>query len=267
METPLDPSLRERILARLGIEAPAIDAPGLDALYRAWCRNIPFDNGRKRLALVRGDPAPLPGGEPDAFFRFWLEHGGSGTCWPTSNALHALLAACGFDARRVSASMFDNGTHNHGSVIVRLGGRDLLVDSSMLAEVALELKPNKDFDTCHSLYRVIGEHQEAGWLVSFPSPHSGELMPCRLLADPVSEAFYLERYEASRQESPFNAFLYARRNADNRTVLFLGRKRIVRTAHGIEQQELQGAALEAALVDDLGYSSRFVEELLRADAL
>ncbi len=267
MPLPLDPQLLERVLSRLGIDASGTDATALNALYRAWCRNVPFDNGRKRLALVRDEPGPLPGGDPESFFLHWLEHGASGTCWPSSNALHALLVSYGFDARRISASMFDSGTHNHGSVIVCIEGRELLVDSSMLTEEAVELTPGSDFDTGHSLHRIVGKSQEAGWLISFPTAHKGDLMPCRLLSDPVSEEFYLERYEVSRKESPFNAFLYARRNREGYGVLFLGRTRIVRTPQGVEQQELEGDALEAALAHDLGYSTAFIEELVREGAL
>ena len=267
MQSALAPVLLERILSRLGIDTPSIDRAGLDALYQAWCHNVPFDNGRKRLALVRGEPGPLPGGDPDSFFRFWLEHGASGTCWPSGNALHALLVSCGFDVRRVSASMFDIGTHNHGSVIARVDGREVLVDSSMLTDAVLELTPGAAFDTGHGLHRVLGDPQEAGWLLSFPSPHSGDLVPCRLLDDPVSEAFYLERYEVSRKESPFNAFFYARRNGEGRSVVFLGQTRVVRGADGIEQQELEGDALEGALAEDLGYSADFIDELLREGVL
>ncbi len=266
MQSVLDSDLRRQILSRFGISAPSIDRSGLDVLYRAWCRNIPFDNGRKRLALVRGEPGLLPGGDPDQFFRFWLEYGASGTCWPSSNALHALLLSCGFDARRISASMFDVGSHNHGSVIVRVEGREMLVDSSMLTDAVVELPSGASFDTGHPLYRVTGEAQQAGWLLSFPSPHKGDLMPCRLLDDPVEEAFYLERYEVSRQESPFNAFLYARRNGENCSVLFLGRTRVVRRVGGIEQRELEGDELKLALAQDLGYSADFIDELLREGA-
>jgi hypothetical protein len=84
------------------------------------------------IAFAAGNPA-------EDFFTAWLEHGTGGTCWPSSNALFALLEALGFEARRVAGSMYDLGVRNHGSVKVRLGGRDWLFDSSMLTIEPLPL--------------------------------------------------------------------------------------------------------------------------------
>ena len=62
----LSPELTESVLARLGFaEAPAADAPGLDAVYLEWCRRVPFDNLVKRSHLASGSPEPIPNGEPE----------------------------------------------------------------------------------------------------------------------------------------------------------------------------------------------------------
>ncbi|MDX2030503.1 MAG: arylamine N-acetyltransferase [Blastocatellia bacterium] len=121
----LSDDLRERILARLGFSAaPAADLDGLRALYEAWCMRVPFDNVRKMIALRGGGSEPLPGGEAADFFAAWLRDGVGGTCWPTSNGLFALLDALGFEARRIAGAMRDLGIVNHGSVKVKLDGRD-----------------------------------------------------------------------------------------------------------------------------------------------
>ncbi len=39
----------DRVLTGLGLAGrPSIDRAGLDRPYGAWCKNVPFDNTRKR---------------------------------------------------------------------------------------------------------------------------------------------------------------------------------------------------------------------------
>jgi hypothetical protein len=86
-------------------------------------------------------------------------------------------------------------------------------------------------------------------------------MPCRLLEDPVDHAFYLERYEISREMSPFNVALYARRNVEGGLVSFLGRTRFVKSASGIGARELGDEELERALREELGLSGEMVARM------
>ena len=63
----------EAVLAKLGFSAaPDPDRAGLDAVYAAWCRRVPFDNLVKRIHLVRRLGGPIPNGPPEAFFASWL---------------------------------------------------------------------------------------------------------------------------------------------------------------------------------------------------
>jgi hypothetical protein len=86
-------------------------------------------------------------------------------------------------------------------------------------------------------------------------------MPCRLMNDPVDQAFYLERYEVSRGYSVFNTALYARRNFPGRLVTFTGRKRFEKTPSGVTSRELEPAELRESLVREMGYSAAIVAEL------
>jgi len=46
----LTPDLLERVLMRLGLsERPTPTLDGLQTLYVAWCRKVPFDNVRKLI--------------------------------------------------------------------------------------------------------------------------------------------------------------------------------------------------------------------------
>lgn len=191
--------LVERALARLGFASkPAADHAGLAALYRAWCRNIPFDNVRKRIALAKNAAEPLPGGGQADFLGAWLEHGTGGTCWPSSNGLCALVIACGFDVRRISASMFDLDDHNHGSLIVRLEGREFLVDSSIENEVPIPLERGVAHTLGDAIHPIRVEPIGDGFRIHWGKVQSVDSMPCRLMRDPVDEDFYLARYEISR---------------------------------------------------------------------
>jgi N-hydroxyarylamine O-acetyltransferase len=252
----------DRVIERLGFAArPKPDLAGLESLYGAWCSHVPFDNLRKRISMARSTSDPLPGGLPDDFLGAFLEHGTGGTCWPSSNGLHALVAACGFDVRRISASMFDRNDHNHGSLVVRLDERDWMVDSSIECGFPIPLERGVARTLGDAVHPIRIEPVGDSFRVHWGFTHSTDTMPCRLMSDPVDEAFYLERYEISRGYSVFNTALYARRNFPGRLVSFTGRKRHEKTAAGVTTRDLSDAELRAALTGEMGYSPALVAEL------
>ena len=217
-EDTLSPATVERVLTRFGFsKAPAPTRAGLEEVYLAWGRHIPFDNVRKRIALTRGDAGGLPGGTAEEFFTAWLRHGPGGTCWPTSNGMYMLLRALGFDVRRIAASMQDMGMPNHGSVIARIEDEEVLVDSSILCERPIPLRRDGKLELDDPVHPIRIEPAGDLWLLHWGFTMSQEMMPCRLLEDPVDLPFYLKRYEISREMSPFNASLYGRRNREGDT--------------------------------------------------
>ena len=254
--------LVERVLARLGLSSPpTADRAGLAELYLAWCRNVPFDNVRKRIALANSPGETLPGGRAADFLDAWLEHGTGGTCWPSSNGLHALVVALGFDVRRISASMFDRNDHNHGSLIVRVGGREMLVDSSIENEIPIPLERGVEQTLADAVHPIRIEPVGDSFRIHWSMAQSTDTLPCRLMQDPVDEEFYLERYEISRNYSVFNTALYARRNLPGRLVSFVGRTRHEKTANGVTSRELSPAELRESLVAEVGLSKAIVQEL------
>ncbi len=260
----LSPHLTEAVLTKLGFsERPAPDRAGLEDVYRAWCRRVPFDNLVKRIHLVSGSSAPFPNGEPVPFFESWLAHGTGGTCWPSSAGLHALLVTLGFDARRGSAAMFDNLSgpiHTHGTTIVRADGVDHWVDSSMLTEVPLPLVPHDA--TCHddAVGPVWAEPVGELWRVWWTSAANGEEIGCLLLDDDVTSEHYLARYEASRDMSPFNTAVYANRNADNARITVAMGRRFERRPDAITSGPV-GDDRDRVLVEEFGYSEAIVAAL------
>ena len=263
----LSPALAGRVLQRLGVATPpSLDLDGLSALYRAWCTRVPFDNTRKMIALRTGVQGPLPAIHADDFFEHWLAHGTGATCWPSSNAVFALLHAAGFEARRVAASMGDRGVVNHASVKVRLAGRDWLVDSSMLVNTPLPLHGGV-FIGDDPVWPVEVEPADGTHVVWWHTPPGSSYQPCRLLLDPAEFDDYADGYERSRERSVFNPRLYARINRADELVILAGRTRFARTAAGVTSRDLSAEEVQQSLREEIGLSDAMVSEWAACGAL
>lgn len=268
-EGAVSPATVEASLAKLRFSSrPRTDAGGLAALYRAWCRSVPFDNVRKLIALRTGAPGALPGMDPEDFLTTWLAHGCGGTCWPSATALDALARGVGFDARLVAASMMDTGTPTHGTTIVAVDDDEWLIDSSMLTEVPLHLDLTAPTRTEHPVLAAAATPVPEGWLFTFPLASSEDTLPCRTLGpNRVDPSFAVERFEVSREISPFNDLPTVRRNAAADVALWYGGgRRYERRSTGVRERPLAGADLAAALVDEIGMSEEIVERLGRTGA-
>lgn len=240
--------------------APPADLDGLRSTYAAWCLSVPFDNIAKVIALRTTPEQPLPGMDASEFFERWLQHGVGGTCWTTANAICELLLSLGFGARRVAGSMRDSGYLGHGSVKVRIDDTDWLVDSSLLTDIPLPITN----DVFIADDRVFGSESEptgdGNHIVWADLPPNPTLIPCRLLVDPTDHAYYVERFEASRTRSPFNAHLYIRRNRRAERLVINAKTRILKTTEGTEKRDLSGEALCDSLVSEFAISEELVSK-------
>lgn len=268
IEAPrLSEDLTFRVLEAMGlVRAPSPDIEGLRSLYRAWCAHVPFDNVCKVIALRTAPAAKLPYTDASDFFENWLTHGAGGTCWPGSNALFHLTRALGFRSRRLVGAMRDLGLMNHSSVVVACDGEEWLVDSSLLTNAPLPLGDDvhvhADPIAPAEVEPVDGTH-----LVWSHVPPSSTYLPCRLSREAVDHARCVASYEASRQLSPFNQRLYARRNRPGELVVLLGPTRFSRTREGIESRDLSPDGVRDALCDDIGVSPQLVDAWVAAGAL
>lgn len=255
--------LVDEVLVALGLDGPpARDREGLGSLYRHWCRSVPFDNTLKLIALHGGSTGPLPGMDAEAFLRHWLGHGTGGTCWPSNNALHELATAFGFPSRLVAASMMDSGVASHGTCVVTIEGADWLIDSSMLTDDPLRLSVDSTTTIDHGVFTTSAEPVAEGWLFRFSLPYAVATMPCRTIAPTaVSHEFCVERFESSREMSPFNLQPSTRRNDDEGVVSYGGGKRYRRTVGGVAESDLVGDDLYEALHDEFGFSEEIVARL------
>lgn len=259
----IDAALTDRVLTRLGLgDGVAVDASGLADLYHRWCREVPFDNVRKLIALRSGPEVPLPGRDATDFFEAWLRHGVGGTCWPGAMALAALCLSIGFEAHVVAASMADTGVASHGTTVVRVDGNTWLVDSSMLTDEPLRLDLERSTGLSHPVFATTAEPVTEGWLLGFALPFAETQMPCRTISpDAVTARFCRERYEVSREVSPFNEHVSTRRNDNGGVISYGGGKRFHRTADGVEASDLAGPDLRTALVEEFAMSPEIVSAL------
>ena len=256
----------DQVRGEMGLpEAVPIDLDGLRTVYGAWCRNMTFDNIRKVISLRTGQGS-LPGLDAEDYFQNWLANRSGGTCWPSSNALFELISSYGFDARRVAGSMYDLPDPNHGTVKVRLDGTDYLADSSMLTGEPLPLDGNLLIKTDGPV-RIEIEYPEKGTLIWVDFPPTPDFIPCRLKIDPVDTAFYDERYEASRQMSPFNDRVYLRKvNSDGVDVL-LGNMHFRREGEALVARELSADELCTAMHEIGGVSESLISRWADAGGL
>ena len=263
----LSADLRERVLERLGLDSrPDTDIAGLARVYGAWCSSMSFDNIAKLIALRMSPEMPLPGLDGPAFLERWLIHGIGGTCWTSSNALFELLDSLGFDARRVAGSMRDTGIVSHASVKVRVDGNDWLVDSSMLTGVPLPLT-DELFISGDPVFAAEVEAVEGTHLIWVDLPPNPAYLPCRLLVDPATHGFYVHRWEASRDRSPFNQRLYARRNFQGDMLVLNANTRLRKSAGGIDTKELNALEICESLRDEFGISGEMIDEWRKSGAL
>jgi N-hydroxyarylamine O-acetyltransferase len=261
----LAPEVANAVLARLRLSDPVKpDRACLDALYRAWCRDVPFDNLVKRIDLVAGT-TPFRNDQPGPFFELWLAHGTGGTCWPSSRALGALLHTVGFNVQLGSASMADDlagRIHSHGTVLARVDGELLWVDSSMLTDEPVPLVRDAATRLEHPLRPVRVEPVDDLWRVHWISGARPGEMGCLLLDPDVGGDHYSARYEWSRGMSPFNSGVFATRNRSNDVLsVGMGRRIVLDHTGSSASEPLTEPERRAVLIDEFGYSEEIVDAL------
>lgn len=259
-------NLFQKVMDRLSLGSMNNDYEGLTALYKAWSRNVPFDNLQKRIGMSRQDSRLLPGGNGVEFFENFLNHGTGGTCWPTSEGLYTLLKSAGFDAVRSAGSMLDVGDNNqpnHGTVVVNVDKQTYLLDTTMLSEEPLLLIEKEDTKTEHPIHGIRSDYSGEQLKVWWSPGHTLQYVAFQLEHEQVNHDFFLKRYEITRDGSLFNASLYFRINTDD-GVLTIGRdkKMLKKEENGEVQFKVEDLTAEERrnLLLQLGVS----EEVLNA---
>ncbi len=263
------PELMERVLAKLGLaDWPSLDIAGLNALYAVYCRSVPaIDSIPKRIWFAGEQRTPLPGGEPREYFESWIAHGTGGTCWATNGAMYSLLHSLGFDARRIAGCIVLEeypGT-NHGTAVVTLDRVDYLVAANLAAFEVLSLVPGTATSAGNSIHRLSAVPINGGFDVLWYQGHDREA-PLTFRTepehDPVDHAFFLDRYDRTRQLSVFNAALFiCRRSPDS--ILTLGRENKITVAadNTLTKTAISDAERKQVLVEEFGISEQMADAL------
>lgn len=254
---PCPPDLTERVLERFGLSrSPEPDLAGLDLVYGAWCRRVPFDNIQKRLHLTSGEGSgPLPGATPEDFFQGWLTHGTGGTCWAGAGALASLLAALGFTVRRGLATMNPEQSRepNHATTVVDLEDGQWIVDASTTFGVPLALDGSaRDGALAGAAVRRTAQGET---LVSWRPLHKPAGIDFRLDTIGIPESEHARRHEATRAWSLFNYALTARLAVGERVVgIAIGQRVELHPDGSVQSSPLDETTRVRTLVDELGIS-------------
>jgi arylamine N-acetyltransferase len=254
---------------KLGLsERPAPTFGGLQALYAAWCRKVPFDNIRKLIHLRRQDSRPLPGNDAGDFFEAWLLHGTGGTCWAGNGALHALLGSLGFAPMRGIATMLvaPNLPPNHGTVLVECDGGRFMVDASILHGEPLLLDQYNPAPITHAPWGAQSSLHDGQWTIHWRPLHKPDGLDCRIDRVDVPAQSFHEQHERTRHWSPFNYELYGRLNRESRVIGAAFGQRVEFDATGnVLQHALNAAERLRFLIEDLGIHEELAN-LLPPDA-
>lgn len=261
----LDDELLSRILSGLGINSlPSPDLDGLQTIYSAWCRKIPFDNIRKRIHLESGNPNLLPGDDPVDFFIGWLRFGTGGTCWAGSGALYSLLYSLGFKVCRGVATMLiaPDLPPNHGTVIVNIDGKLYLVDTSMLHSSPVCVNDHQPHQMKNSPWSIDVEVRNTKWYIRWRPLHMLDGCICRIEKMGVSHRTFVTLNEETRIWGAFNYSLYARLNRGDSVVgIAYGHEVSIDMVGNIDRHQMSTAEQRRFLVEDLGIDKTIVKRL------
>jgi N-hydroxyarylamine O-acetyltransferase len=257
--------LLERVLTKLGLsDRPAPTLDGLQTLYAAWCRKVPFDNVRKLIHLHNHAPGPLPGDDATDFFEAWLAYGTGGTCWAGNGALYTMLVSLGFDASRGMGTMLvaPHIPPNHGTVLVVYNETRYVVDASMLHSEPLRLEMDRPTGVTHPAWGVQCSTRDGHWHIRWHPAHMLDGLDCRLDHLHVTRETFRERHEHTRPWSPFNYELYARLICGEAVVSTTGGQRVeLNGTGGVVRRHLKGDDRIRLLVDELGMQEEIVQRL------
>ena len=256
VSTVLRREVYERLMERMGFASdPEPTEETLNRIYKFWSRDVGYDNVLKRIYIAEGHEGPFPVMDPNDFIESWMQHGTSGSCWPSSEALYGVLVHAGFTPERVAGQMLecnDPMDPNHGALIVHLDGRRLYVDPGVAAEEALEIIPGQPNRTASKAFGIWDKGDGHVW---WQPGHSRRAIEVVMDLRDLSYEFFADRYEKTKEFSLFNTALYIRRNRDD-GILTFGRGNVLRvdTEGNLTAQPMDDARVPEFLVEHMGLS-------------
>jgi hypothetical protein len=173
--------------------------------------------------------------------------------------------------RILGAVMMEGIEHegNHGTVLVRIGDIDYLVDAQLAAFSVLPLVAGQPASTGEGIHDISAVPFERGFEVKW-YPGSNRQIPVITRLDlqrgPVDHGTFLTQYALSalrdRRRSPFNEALFIGRHFPNR-ILNVGRntRTDISNDNVIAKREISPAERVRIFVDECGLSAEIVEKI------
>ena len=261
--TILRRELVEKVIERFGFSSmPDPTLETLSKVYKAWSRSVGYDNVQKRVYFANGGKGPFPVADPNDFAEAFLKHNTGGSCWVVAEAYFGILHHIGFDVRRIAGRMLgtpDPMKPNHGSVLVTIDGQDYVADPSMCGEEAVALIDGQATSASSKAHGIWSPGDGRYW---WKPGHSRTPIENVIEHDNCSYAFFLERYEMTKQFSLFNDVLYARVNDDD-GILTIGRGNLIRVDNEGEMtaQPLALDEIKEVLINRMGMSEEIVSQI------
>ncbi|MEP7133268.1 MAG: arylamine N-acetyltransferase [Acidobacteriota bacterium] len=188
----------------------------LERLFLRFNERVPFESASK---IVRDRREPDPARKPRLPEIFWsdrLESGTGGTCFARVAAFDVLLAALGFQTRRILGRVLAD--FDHASLLVTLGAEEWICDVGFPLPALL---PRRELRTETSLGAVSVTATPRGWAVNLEGgvpigPRSLDLFDAA-----VSDEEFAAQWQATfRRDSQFLTGVVFRRAFDNRVLSF-----------------------------------------------
>ncbi len=269
----LDAALAREVLERLELRIEDPDLDALDRLYAAWGSRLGMENLSKRLRLLEAADPLAVAASPETAFESFLEHGTSGTCWPTMEMFVALARALGFDARPRTGEMTEPGVANHGAVVVVLDGIFYSIDQNLIWPHPLPLDRGDKTSVSGPLYTVEARYDRDRAVFHIRSfTRHEELRPTVLIDREVSRRDYFPCWQQSLTSSIFNQGYFINRHPEGLwrqldTVRYFeladGRQQICWSTPPDPDRPRE---MSAFIAEKLGLSAALVERLLRLEA-
>lgn len=140
---PLSESRVSRYLRLLGVEKGGADRELLDQLVRAHATRVPFESISKLHYFRTLGLTEIP--DIDLYLEGIEQYSFGGTCYANNAHFCRLLQTLGFEASLCGADM-GSGEDVHAAIVVRAGGRDLLIDAGYAAPFLVPIPLNENAD-------------------------------------------------------------------------------------------------------------------------
>lgn len=245
---------RSAYLAKIGLAAPSANEAGLQALHRAQCMAVAFEN----LNPLLGRGVSL---ELQHLSDKILKQGRGGYCFELNAFFLAALHEFGFEARSVLGRVFmgrpEPGPRSHQASLVELSGRTWLADVGFGGPGLVEAIPfEAGFETYQHDHKI-RLRKDSKWGMAYEDYFEGAWRLIYTIADEVhAPADYQigNHFCSTHPDTIFRRFLFCARPTPQGRITVFDRKVQLYTGEKKEERTLADVEDLRWLFDQLGIS-------------